>query len=59
VLLDSEIDIDCGGSGRRAGDLEFCDKGNVRREDVGELVGEMSRKAKKCERDFEFEHLVM
>jgi hypothetical protein len=32
---------------------------NVRREDMGDLVGEVSRKAKKCKRDFELEHLVM
>jgi hypothetical protein len=27
-------------------------------EDVGRFVGEVSRKAKKCKRDFEFKHFV-
>ena len=58
--LNCEVDIDCGGSERKVCDLEFCGKGNVRREDVGELVGEVSSlKAKKCKKEFEFEHLVM
>ena len=44
---------------RRVENLKFCDKSNMRREDVMEFVDEISRKAKKYERDFEFEHLMI
>ena len=41
----------------RVGEFDLCSKVNVW-EDVGRFVGEVSRKAKKCKRDFEFKHFV-
>jgi len=53
------VDIDCGDSERRVGDLEPGSKDNVR-EDVGKLIGEVtSLKAKKCKKEFKFEHLMI